>query len=155
MRFLLRPEALRLALVSGSWPAAGLRLALVSGFSPDAALLSVLISCSRSDEVWCLVLSSRSNPAAGLLLRFPDELPVALFTGLSADFLIELSAELRLSLSGSVLVRLLFGELELSAELRPSLWATVLERLLFTVPSDVLRFLAELPAAFSVAGSVF
>ena len=141
MRFLLRPEALRLA--------------LVSGFSPDAALLSVLISCSRSDEVWCLVLSSRSDAVAVRLRRFLDELLVELLTGLSADLFIELSAELRLSLSGSVLVRLLFGELELSAELRPSLWATVLERLLFTVPSDVLRFLAELPAAFSVAGSVF
>ena len=101
------------------------------------------------------MLSSRSNPAAVLLWRFLDELPVVLFTGLSADFLIGLSAEPRLSLSGSVLVRRLFGKLELPAELRPLLWATVLERLLFTVPSDVLRFLEELPAAFSVAGSVF
>ena len=140
MRFLLRPEALRLALASGS--------------GPDAALLPVLISCSGSDEVWCLVLSSRSDAVAVRLRRFLDELLVELLTGLSADLFIGLSVELRLSLSGSVLARLLFGELELPAELRPSLWVSALERLLFAVPSDVLRFLEELPATFSVSGSV-
>jgi hypothetical protein len=67
---------------------------------------------------------------------------------------LELSAELRPSLRGSVLARLLFGELELPAELRPSLWVSAIERLLFVVPSDVLRFLEELPATFSVSGSV-
>ena len=140
MRFLLRPEALRLALASGS--------------GPDAALLPVLISCSGSEEVWCLVLSSRSDAVAVRLRRFLDELLVELLTGLSADLFIELSVELRLSLSGSVLARLLFVELELPAELRPTLCVSALERLLFAVPSDVLRFLEELPATFSVSGSV-
>ena len=79
------------------------------------------------------------------LRRFLDELLVELFTGLSA--------ELRLSLSGSVLARLLFGELELPAELRASLWVSAIERLLFVVPSDVLRFLEELPVTLSVSGS--
>ena len=87
------------------------------------------------------------------LRRFLDELLVELFTGLSADLFIGLSAELRLSLSGSVLARLLFGELELPVELRLSLWVSALERLLFVVPSDVLRFLEELPAPLSVSGS--
>ena len=162
MRFLLRPEALRLALASES--------------GPDAALLPVLISCSGSDEVWCLVLSSRSDAVAVRLRRFLDELLVELLTGLSADLFIglsvelrlslsgsvlarllfgelELPAELRLSLSGSVLARLLFGELELPAELRASLWVSAIERLLFVVPSDVLRFLEELPVTLSVSGS--
>ena len=66
---------------------------------------------------------------------------------------LELPAELRPSLSGSVLARLLFVELELPAELRPSLWVSALERLLFVVPSDVLRFLEELPVTLSVSGS--
>ena len=139
MRFLLRLEALRLALVAGS--------------GPDAALLPVLISCSGSEEVWCLVLSSRSDAVAVRLRRFLDELLVELLTGLSADLFIGLSVELRLSLSGSVLARLLFGELELAVELRPSLWVSAIERLLFVVPSDVLRFLEELPVTLSVSGS--
>jgi fructokinase len=64
-----------------------------------------------------------------------------------------LSAELIPLLEGSVLARFLFVALELPTELRTSLWATVLERLLFAVPSDVLRFLEELPVTLSVSGS--
>jgi hypothetical protein len=101
-----------------------------------------------------LVLVFESWPEAALLRRFLDELLVELFTGLSADLLIGLSAELRLSLSGSLLECLPFGVLELPAEPRTSLWASAFERLFLVLPSGVLRFLAELPIALSVSGSV-